>query len=271
MADKLEAVPSRDVQSNIVQMLDVLFRDIDKIAAAKGVSYGKEQAYVSFSSVSGGAGNLAQSEITLNAVVLPAGATGGLAPLGEESEYAIKQSGFLPLSGKVTPVAANVEVVADGFVPAIPSKYVFESSGPESAEVNKDFISTSTFKTSVLGNCGYDKVLFRFSTVGPAGSKLTFKATDSMGTPWEFENEGHWGPEEGFPLPAEYDASTEWTMNADTVGVYAVTTNLVDLETGNVISTITTRTEITAAAAAATVATVAAKRSKKSAAVKDVK
>lgn len=258
----------RGVQSNIMQMLDVLFRDIDKIAAAKGVAYGKEQAYVSFSSDAGAAGNLAQSEITLNEVVLPAGSTGGLAPIGEESEYIIKQRGFLPLSGKVTPMAANVEVVADGFVPAIPSKYVFESSGPASAEVNTDYVSTSTFKTSVLGNCGYDKVLFRFSTVGPAGSKLTFKATDSMGTPWEFENEGYWGPEEGFPLPAEYDASTEWTMNADTVGVYAVTTNLVDLETGNVISTITTQTEITAAAAAATVA---AKRSKKSAAVKGVK
>ena len=269
MADKLEAVPSRGVQSNIMRMLEVLFRDIDKIAAAKGVSYGKEQAYVSFRSISGGAGNLAQSEITLNDVVLPAGATGGLAPLGEESEYVIKQSGFLPLSGKVTPVAANVEVTPVGYVPAIPSTYEFVSSGPESAEVNKDFISTSTFKTSVLGNCGYDKVLFRFSTVGPAGSKLTFKATDSMGTPWEFENEGYWGPEEGFPLPAEYDASTEWTMNADTVGVYAVTTNLVDLETGKVVSTITTQTEITAAADAAA-ATVAAKRSKKSAAaVKD--
>lgn len=263
MADKLEAVPSRGVQSNIMRMLDVLFRDIDKIAAAKGVSYGKEQAYVSFTSVSGSVGNLAQSEITLNDVVLPSGSTGGLAPISEESEYVIKQRGFLPLSGKVTPMAANVEVSPVGYVPAVPSTYEFVSGGPASAEVNTDYVSTSTFKTSVLGNCGYEKVLFHLSTEGPAGSKLTFKATDSLGTPREFVNEGYWGPEDGFALPAEYDASTEWTMNADTVGVYAVTTNLVDLETGKVVSTITTQTEITAAVAKA------AKKSasKKSAAV----
>ena len=256
MADKLEAVPVRGIQSNIMQMLDVLFRDIDKIAAAKGVAYGKEQAYVSFSSDAGAAGNLAQSEITLNEVVLPAGSTGGLAPIGEVSKYMIKQRGFLPLSGTVVPATANVEVTPVGYVPAVPSKYGFESSGPATAEVNTEFVSTSTFKTLVVGNCGYDKVLFRFSTEGPAGSKLTFKATDSMGTPWTFENEGYWGPESGFALPAEYEASTPWTMLADTVGVYRVTTNLVDLETGKVISTITTSTEITAAAKKA-------KRSKK--------
>ena len=237
----------RGVQSNIMQMLDVLFRDIDKIAAAKGVAYGKEQAYVSFSSDAGAAGNLAQSEITLNDDVLPAGSTGGLAPIGEVSTYTIKQSGFLPLSGTVVPVAANVEVTPTGYVPAIPSKYGFESSGPATAEVSTEYETTSTLKTTVLGNCGYDKVIFRFFTEGPEGSKLTFKATDSMGTPWTFENEGSWGPDEGFALPAEYSASTVWTMSADTVGVYSVTTNLVDLETGKVLSTITTSIEITAA------------------------
>ena len=44
-------------------------------------------------------------------------------------------------------------------------------------------------------------------------------------------------------------------MSADTVGVYSVTTNLVDLETGKVLSTITSSIEITAASKA--------KRSKK--------
>lgn len=256
MADKLEAVPVRGVQSNIMQMLDVLFRDIDKIAAAKGVAYGKEQAYVSFSSDAGAAGNLAQSEITLNEVVLPAGSTGGLAPIGKASKYTIKQRGFLPLSGTVVPETANVEVIPAGYVPAVPSKYGFESSGPATAEVSTEYKTTSTLKTTVLGNCGYDKVIFRFYTDGPAGSKLTFKATDSEGTPWTYENEGSWGPDTGFVLPAEYSASTEWTMSADTVGVYKVTTNLVDLETGKVISTITTSIEITAAAKKA-------KRSKK--------
>ena len=151
MADKLEAVPVRGVQSNIMQMLDVLFRDIDKIAAAKGVAYGKEQAYVSFSSDAGAAGNLAQSEITLNEVVLPAGSTGGLAPIGEVSKYTIKQRGFLPLNGTVVPATANVEVTPVGYVPAIPSKYGFESSGPATAEVSTEYETTSTLKTTLRG------------------------------------------------------------------------------------------------------------------------
>jgi hypothetical protein len=48
-----------------------------------------------------------------------------------------------------------------------------------------------------------------------------------MGHLHTFTNSGTWGPPEGFPLPAEYLATTDWTLNFSARGDYTITFRLV--------------------------------------------
>jgi hypothetical protein len=52
---------------------------------------------------------------------------------------------------------------------------------------------------------------------------VTFTATDSKGATFTFTNEGYWGPPGGFELPAEYSATTEWTLVFSEAGDYTIT------------------------------------------------
>ena len=42
---------------------------------------------------------------------------------------------------------------------------------------------------------------------------MTFTATDTADDEYTFINEGFWGPAAGFNLPADYSATTDWTLN----------------------------------------------------------
>ncbi|MGI6332170.1 MAG: hypothetical protein ACOX1Y_10600 [Zhaonellaceae bacterium] len=61
-----------------------------------------------------------------------------------------------------------------------------------------------TFKTDVKGDIGYEGVRFKFTAQGPGD--VTFKAVDSNEVEHTFTNEGYWGPDGGFDIPAEYDS-----------------------------------------------------------------
>ncbi len=75
--------------------------------------------------------------------------------------------------------------------------------------------------TEQLGDSGYEAVLFGFEVTEREGD-VTFWATDSEGTEHEFTNEGSWGPPGGFPLPAEYDETTAWTLEFSEAGEYTI-------------------------------------------------
>ena len=68
-----------------------------------------------------------------------------------------------------------------------------------------------TSATEYLGHIAYDAVLFEFDATGDG--YVVFKAVDCMGHLHTFINSATWGSPEGFPLPAEYLATTDWTLN----------------------------------------------------------
>jgi len=73
---------------------------------------------------------------------------------------------------------------------------------------------------------------------------VTFKAKDSEGMEHSFVNEGYWGPEGGFDIPAEYEATTEWKLVFSKAGNYTITFSLIDADTEQVIADITDTVEI---------------------------
>jgi uncharacterized repeat protein (TIGR02543 family) len=100
-----------------------------------------------------------------------------------------------------------------------------------------------TFRTDVVGFCGYDGVRFKFAATGPGN--VTFKATDSQDEEHTFVNSGYWGPQTGFDLPADYDETTVWTLHFSTPGEYTVTFSLIDAVTDEVIADLTETENVT--------------------------
>jgi hypothetical protein len=113
------------------------------------------------------------------------------------------------------------------------STYEFSYEVPALIIECEDVAIPVTFATKDLGHIGYDAVLFEFEATGDGD--VVFKAVDSMGHLHTFTNSGTWGPPEGFPLPAEYLATTDWTLNFSARGDYTITFRLVDQATGAVI------------------------------------
>ncbi len=107
------------------------------------------------------------------------------------------------------------------------STYVFEYSDLEDVVTGEDVVAYVTLKTAVRGKSGYDAVLFEFEAEGPGD--VTFTATDSAGQTHTFTNSGTWGPDGGFELPAQYNETTEWTLNFAAQGQYTITFKLVDV------------------------------------------
>ena len=114
------------------------------------------------------------------------------------------------------------------------STYAFSYNVPELILEGEDVVVPVSFATDEEGTLGYEKVRFEFAAQGPGD--VTFKAVDSEGDLHTFTNSGFWGPAGGFPLPASYAATTDWTLNFSAMGDYTITFKLVDMATGNAIA-----------------------------------
>lgn len=93
-----------------------------------------------------------------------------------------------------------------------------------------------TIKPVEVGGEGFNKVMFTFNTVCPSEDAIvTYKATDSTGKEYTFTNQGTWGPESGFDMPADYEATTDWKVTFSQPGEYMVGFNLVSVEDKSVL------------------------------------
>ena len=117
------------------------------------------------------------------------------------------------------------------------STYKFSYAIPTNIVEGEEIAITVTFGTVIEGDHGYENVRFAFAANGPG--EVIFKATDSTGVEQEFINEGHWGPSEGFDLPADYNEYTLWRLVFDKAGTYTIIFSLIDAENENIISGIT--------------------------------
>jgi hypothetical protein len=115
-----------------------------------------------------------------------------------------------------------------------PSTYKFVYEVPELIVAGEEVVVPVTFETDELGYIGYDGVRFSFNASGPGN--VTFKATDSEEHEYTFLNSGYWGPASGFPLPADYSATTDWTLNFSEPGEYTISFSLIEAPDGEVIA-----------------------------------
>lgn len=123
------------------------------------------------------------------------------------------------------------------------STYGFSYDVPTDILVGVDLDVDVTFKSEIVGLQGYDGVRFKFAATGPGD--VTFKATDSSGNIYTVKNSGYWGPEGGFDIPAEYEATTKWTLNFSQSGSYTITFSLIYADTEEIVAGITESKTIT--------------------------
>ncbi|MCE5235799.1 MAG: InlB B-repeat-containing protein, partial [Eubacteriales bacterium] len=81
----------------------------------------------------------------------------------------------------------------------------------------------------------YTNVRFKVGTEGPAGASLELWATDTADKEWNVAEIGFWGPSEGFPIAADYDVTTPFTVKADKPGDYTVTVQLIDINAADAV------------------------------------
>jgi hypothetical protein len=119
-------------------------------------------------------------------------------------------------------------------VPMTHSTYSFDYDMPDVIVATEETLIPVTFETDVLGQVGYDGVRFEFSATGPG--TVTFEATDSTNTTYIFTDSGYWGPASGFPLPADYTATTDFTLTFSEPGTYSIDFSLIVAPDGEVVA-----------------------------------
>ena len=133
---------------------------------------------------------------------------------------------------------------------AVHSTYEMSSSLEGPLVAGTPVSMSASIRTTSVGNVGYQAVRFYFDTPErPEGSELKFVLMDTEGHPFEFINSGTWGPEGGFPMPAQYEATTPLQVTASMPGDYKVVTWLEDVTTGEKILEGETTATFTAAEA----------------------
>lgn len=104
------------------------------------------------------------------------------------------------------------------------SEYKFSYTFLDYILAGKETVVDVAFQTKTLGEAGYEDVHFEFSAdcLEATGGEVVFSASDGT-TTYSFTNFGMWGPAGGFDLPADYDETTEWTLEFSEAGEYEIT------------------------------------------------
>ncbi len=132
--------------------------------------------------------------------------------------------------------------IAPGFIPPFKAcgqeapSFPGESTDPDFTGLRMARFNVM-LETDVEGCEGYDAVRVAFEFVsGPEDAVISLELFQTVPAAavfgWELEEEdiGYWGPPAGFPLPAEYEASTLGGVHFDTVGEYVIHFYLWDVE-----------------------------------------
>lgn len=162
---------------------------------------------------------------------------------GTEVSYEVSKEGYISKSGSVN--ATSDQTVEVSLEAVVLTQYQMSSDAPATATVSEEVSANVTISVKTAGNTGYNKVQFQFDSQRPEGANMTFKATDSQQQESTFQNNGTWGPPEGFAIPADYSATTLFKVSADKPGTYTVNYKLVNLEDSSTICEASESIEIT--------------------------
>ncbi len=94
-----------------------------------------------------------------------------------------------------------------------------------------------TLKATAVNKLGYESVIAEVSTTKkPADSSVKFYALDSNKTPILQTDNGVWGPNAGFLLPKDHNATTPFNVTFSKSGNYTITVKLKDKVTNKYIA-----------------------------------
>ena len=99
------------------------------------------------------------------------------------------------------------------------STYEFKYTLPDYVVTDKDAILGVTLKTAVLGENGFDDAYIKFSATGPGSVNFAKDTADTYVDQ---------GTLDDFDLPAQYQATTNWTIKFTEDGTYSITFILLD-------------------------------------------
>ncbi|AYO31981.1 hypothetical protein D2962_16495 [Biomaibacter acetigenes] len=117
------------------------------------------------------------------------------------------------------------------------STYKFEVSKPETIVAHLDNKIEMTLTYNTMGSTGYNNVLVTVDITKPDGAEVDLLATDTNGQVFDIADLGYWGPPTGFPIAADYSATTDITARFSMAGTYTITTKLVDKNNGDAVIT----------------------------------
>ncbi|NLO89438.1 MAG: hypothetical protein GX088_03810 [Clostridia bacterium] len=123
------------------------------------------------------------------------------------------------------------------------STYKFSYEVPEEIKAGEEYEVPVTIEPETVGDLGYNRVRFDVTVTTPEGANLQLLAKDTNGVMHDVAQIGYWGPKEGFPIDAEYSATTVFKASFSGPGKYSITFSLVDLDTEEAL--ITETVEIT--------------------------
>jgi hypothetical protein len=107
---------------------------------------------------------------------------------------------------------------------------------PDEVIAGREYLVPVTLEPETVGDIGYERVRFNVAVTTPAGGAVQLWAVDDKGA-YDVAEIGYWGPESGFPIAAEYSATTEFTAFFRATGEYTITFSLVDLDAGEALVT----------------------------------
>ena len=130
-------------------------------------------------------------------------------------------------------------------------QYYLYATNIETAEgttsIDEILVSTNLEKPTTISSNGsatiflhksYSQVRFEIRNVEkPENAQIKVWAKATNGEIWDMIENG-WGPENGFSVPARYEATTPFQIVANTAGEYRADIVLVDVTNNEVVTTI---------------------------------
>ncbi len=111
----------------------------------------------------------------------------------------------------------------------VASTYKFNYAVPEDVIEGESYTVPVTIEPTTVGDVGYESVRFNVDVLTPNGATLQLLATDTSGEEHDVATIGYWGLPTGFPIEANYSATTNFTAIFSDAGEYTITFALVDL------------------------------------------
>jgi len=119
----------------------------------------------------------------------------------------------------------------------VASTYKFSYEVPAEVIAGRAYTVPVSIEPETVGDFGYNRVRFDVAVTTPEGATLQLLATDTNGVEHDVAQIGYWGPENGFPIAADYSATTDFTAIFSDAGEYTITFSLVDLDAGEALVT----------------------------------